>query len=456
MSASPHPEEQGGRSMHLALYLSEVGTQLGAWRHPRAGAVSPLSWDFYRDMALKAERACLDMVFLADKLSIDDIYGGSFAASVESRQLPQHAEPLSVMAALAGATSRIGLAGTVSATYAQPYTVARTLATIDHLSGGRVGWNVVTSVSDGEARNYGRERHLDHDQRYEKEEEFVELVKALWDSWGDNWLLRDREAGRYGDAGRLRYVDHDGRWFKVRGPLNVPRPPQGHPVQLQAGVSGNFERTAANHAEAVFAVAPTLERARAFSDRFRQQVQQAGRRAEAVKVLPGVVPVIGTSDAEARDLARELRELVLPQAALSFMSASMNHDLSQYPLHGPVPDIAQRISGSRGRFQVVIEQARADRLTLAQLATQYAQSLSFFAPVGTAQKVADELAQWWHSGACDGFVVLPAVMPLGAHDFLDQVVPALQERGAFRNRYPGTTLRDTLGLPKPGPGHPVQ
>ncbi|MFZ4286045.1 LLM class flavin-dependent oxidoreductase [Variovorax sp. HJSM1_2] len=437
------------RQMHLALYLSEVGSQLGAWRHPLAGNTAPLDWRFYKDMAQKAERACLDMIFLADKLSVDDVYGGDFAASVSSRALPQHAEPLSVMASLVGATSQIGLAATVSATYSQPYTTARMLATIDHLSGGRVGWNVVTSVSDGEARNYGQAEHLGHDPRYDKAQEFVALVKKLWDSWEDNWLIRDQASGIYGDASKVHRVDHNGAWFKVRGPLNVPRPPQGHPVQIQAGVSSNFERTALEQAEVIFAVQPTLEKARDFYARFKQQLETVGRSANSLKVLPGIVPIVGHTRQDALDLQRELNEKLLPQAALSFMSASMNHDLAQYELHAPVPDIAARITGSKGRFQAVLKKAQDEKLTLAQLGVWYAQSLSFFAPLGTAEEVAEQLITWFEARACDGFVVLPAIMPLGANDFLEKVVPLLQQRGAFRKAYPGTTLRDTLGLQIP-------
>lgn len=435
--------------MHLALYLAENGLQHGSWRHPRAADGNPLEWRFYRDMAQKAERARLDMIFLADKLSVDDVYAGDFSASVESRALPQHVEPLSVIASLVGATSHIGLAATVSATYSHPYTVARTLATIDHLSAGRVAWNVVTSVSDGEARNYGLDQHLGHDQRYAKAAEFTTLVKQLWDSWGDDWLVRDRASGRYGDAARLHYVDHQGDWFKVRGPLNVPRPPQGHPVQVQAGVSGNFERTALEQAEVIFGVQRDLGQAQDFYRRFKQQLVAGGRAADSLKVLPGIVPVIGRTRREALDLERELKELVLPTAALSFMSASMNHDLSQYPLQQTVPDIAAQLTGSKGRFEVVLKKARDERWTMAQLAVWYAQSLGFYAPVGTAGEVADELKKWCDEKAADGFVVLPAIMPLGADDFLEQVVPALQDRGAFRTEYPGTTLRDTLGLPRP-------
>ena len=441
--------------MHLALYVTETGSQLGAWRHERAAPSRTLDWRFYRDLAQRAEHACLDMLFLADKLSVDDVFGGDFKATVASRALPQHVEPLSVMASLVGATRHIGLAGTVSASYSHPYTVARTLATIDHLSEGRIGWNVVTSTSDGEGRNYGAAQHLAHDPRYDKAEEFVQVVKALWDSWESDWLIHDRAGGQYGNPDKVHRVDHVGDWFNVRGPLNVPRPPQGHPVQLQAGVSGNFERTAAREAEVVFTVQADFGKAQDFYRRFKQQVQDAGRARSSLKILPGVVPIVGETHREAQDLLRELKEKVMPLAALTFMSASMNHDLAQYPIDEPVPDIADRITGSKGRFQAVLQKARNEGMTLAQLGVWYAQSLSFFSPVGTVQEVCDALQHWHEQGACDGFVVLPAIMPLGADDLFDRIVPELQGRRVFRTAYPGRTLRDTLGLEVPANRHSV-
>lgn len=441
--------------MHLALYLTETSAHLGAWRHPEAVYVPALDLDFYRRLARKAEDACLDFVFLADKLSVDDIYGGDFAPTVRTRALPQHVEPFTVLSALAGATSHIGLAGTVSASYAHPYTTARVLASLDHLSGGRAAWNVVTSVSDGEARNYGLDRHLDHDARYAKAEEFVTVVKRLWDSWGDDWLVRDAVGGRHGDPARLHYIDHDGPWFKVRGPLNLPRPPQGHPVQIQAGVSGNFERSALQQAEVIFSVQSTLDGARDFYADFKRRLGDIGRSRDSLKILPGLVPIVGRSRREAQVLADELQRLVLPAAALSFISASMNYDLGQHPLDAPVPDIADQLTGSRGRFARVLAKARDEGLTLGQFALWYARSLSFFTPVGTAGEVADQMVRWHAEHACDGFVVLPAIMPRGADDFLEQVVPELQARGAFRKAYPGAAYATRSGWHAPPRASPT-
>ncbi|WP_211238087.1 NtaA/DmoA family FMN-dependent monooxygenase [Derxia gummosa] len=432
-------------SMHLALYLTDAGIHLGGWRHPRAERVPPLDLGWYRRLAQAAEHACLDLLFIADKLGLDDIHGGDFTSTVETRAVGGHPEPITMLSALAGATERIGLAGTVSASYAQPYTVARQLASLDHLSGGRAAWNVVTSVSDGEARNHGRDRHYEHAERYRRAAEFIEVVHKLWDSWQSGWEVIDKAAGRHGDASRLRAIDHAGEFFRVKGPLNLPRPPQGRPVLVQAGVSGDFRRVAARHAEIVFTVAADEGKARAAYAEFKAEVAAAGRDPAAVRVLPGIVPIVGETERDARDLDRELRELVLPRAGLSFMSASMNHDLAAYDPQAKVFDFTDRITGSKGRFEPVVRRAAAEGLTFAELGKWYGESLSFLAPVGTAAQVAELMARWFRDGVADGFVVLPAFMPDGARDFLAGVVPELRARGAFREGYADApTLRERL------------
>ncbi|WP_217808673.1 NtaA/DmoA family FMN-dependent monooxygenase [Derxia lacustris] len=436
-------------SMNLALFVSDAGTHLGGWRHPRAAAPQPPDLAALRALALHAESACIDTLFIADKLALDDIHGGSFASTVETRAIGGHAEPLTALAALAGVTTRIGLAGTVSSSYSQPYTVARMLASLDHLSGGRAGWNVVTSVSDGEARNHGLAQHLEHGERYRRAAEFIEVVQALWDSWLPGWEIADKASGVYGDASRLRAIDHAGEFFRVKGPINLPRPPQGRPVLIQAGVSDDFRRVAAARAEVIFSVQPDEAKARDFYRSFKAEVAALGRSPEQVRILPGIVPVIGATEREARELDRELRALVLPRAGLSFMSASMNHDLGAYDPDSKVFDFTDRITGSKGRFEAVVRKAIAEGLTFAQLGKWYGESLSFLAPVGSADQVADVLARWYRERAADGFVVLPPFMPDGARDFLDKVVPELQARGVFRSAYAGSTLRETLGLTVP-------
>ncbi|WP_277964317.1 LLM class flavin-dependent oxidoreductase [Pseudomonas sp. RIT-To-2] len=436
--------------MHLALYL-EAGIHQGGWRHPDSATRGGVDWPLYKKIAKRAEAACLDMLFVADKLSIDDNYGGHFADTVKYRPVARP-EPLTLLAALAAVTDRIGLGGTVSSSYSAPFTAARMLANIDHLSGGRAAWNVVTSVSDGEARNHGRATHYAHGERYQRAEEFIDVVRKLWDSHGDDALVRDVASGVHGDPSRLQYVDHRGAHFDVRGPLNIARPPQGHPVLIQAGVSETFIDLAARHAEVVFVVQATLPRARDFYRLIKERAKAFGRDPASIKVLPGIVPIVGVDARDAREKDALLKSLIRPEAGLSFMSASMNHDLSQYPLNAPLPDITERITGSKGRFQYVIQEAVARGMTVAEVGKWYAESLSFFSPVGSPQEVAQQLIDWYQAEACDGFVVLPAYLEEGDDLFLGQVVPLLQQAGVFRQSYPGTTLRDTLGLTTPGSG----
>ncbi|MEE4453521.1 LLM class flavin-dependent oxidoreductase [Novosphingobium resinovorum] len=435
--------------MHLALFLSFSGSHLAGWRHPLAGQGDPFDIARYQRIAAQAEAAKLDMLFVADKLSIDDIYGGTFEAAVRLRPAI-HVEPLTLLSALAVSTSRIGLGATISTSYSEPYHAARMFASIDHFSGGRAAWNAVTSVNDGEARNFSREEHLGHAERYERAAEFIDVVRLLWDTWEEDAIAPDKAAARYSDPARIHYADHRGKWFQVKGPLGAVRPPQGHPVLIQAGVSGAFQQLAAQGAEVIFPVQSTLEKARAFYADFKAQVVAAGRAPDSVKVLPGIVPIIADTDEEALQLEAELDALIDPEAGLSFMSGSMNYDLSVHPIDGPVPDIRDRIRGSKGRFDVVLKDAMDRGLTLGELGRSYAKGLAFAKFVGSPRTVADQMERWVAERGADGFVVMPPYMPGGAERFLEGVVPELQRRGLFRTEYEGTTLREHLGLERPG------
>lgn len=433
--------------MNLALYL-EAGTHQGGWRHPDSAANGSVDWRLYKKIARRAEAACLDMLFVADKLSIDDNYGGHLSETVKYRPIVRP-EPLTTLAALAAVTDHIGIGGTVSSSYSAPYTAARMLANVDHISGGRSAWNLVTSVSDGEARNYGRSQHFGHAERYGRANEFIELVQHLWDSWGDGALVLDAESGRYADPTKFHYVNHHGANFDVRGPLNIPRPPQGQPVLIQAGVSEAFIDLAAKNAEVVFVVQATLERSRDFYQLIKAKAKAFGREPDSIKVLPGIIPVVGRTPSEALEKDALLKSLIRPEAGLSFMSASMNHDMAQYPQDALMPDISEQITGSKGRFQVVIKQAVEKGLTVGEVGKSYAESLAFFSPVGDPREVADQLLEWYNAKACDGFVIMPPYLEEDEDLFLSGVVPLLQEAGAFRREYPGTTLRETLGLRRP-------
>jgi len=434
--------------MHLALFLSFSGSHLAGWRHSLAEHSDPFDIGRYVKLAASAEAAKLDMLFIADKLSIDDIYGGSFDAAVRLRPAI-HPEPLTLLSALAMTTSNIGLGATISTSYNEPYHAARMFASIDHFSGGRAAWNAVTSVNDGEARNFSRTEHLGHAERYDRAAEFIEVVRKLWDSWEEDAIAPDQAAARYADPSKIHYVDHQGEWFQVRGPLGSVRPPQGHPVLIQAGVSGAFQTLAARNAEIIFPVQSTLEKAQAFYTAFRSQVADAGRDPQSVKILPGIVPIIADTDEEAASLEAELDALIDPQTGLSFMSGSMNYDLSIHPIDAPVPDIRDQIRGSKGRFDVVLEDAIDRGMTLGELGKSYAKGLAFAKFTGSPRTVADRMEQWVTEQAADGFIVMPPFMPGGGERFLQDVVPELQRRGVFRTEYSGSTLRHHLGLAKP-------
>nr|WP_198526936.1 LLM class flavin-dependent oxidoreductase [Sphingomonas sp. Ant20] len=417
------------------------------WRHPQAGGADQ-GFGFYRRLAAQAEAAKFDMLFVADKLAVDDLYGNHFSTTVRYRA-SRGTEPLTLLSALAVTTERIGLGGTISTSYTEPYHVARMFASIDHLSGGRAAWNAVTSVSDAEAHNFGRAEHYDHATRYDRAAEYLDVVRRLWDTWEEDAIAPDKAASIYGDPAKVHYADHAGKWFDVKGPLSLPRPPQGHPVLIQAGASGAFQDLATRNAEVVFAVYPDINRAKAGYRRFKDDVAAAGRSPDAVRILPGMVPIIADSDDAAADLLGELDALVEPLAGLSFMSGSMNYDLADHALDEPVPDIRDLIRGSKGRFHYVIGKAIEEGWTFADLGRWYGSSLSFAKMVGSPRTVADEMQRWLVEEACDGFVVMPAFMPAGVDRMLHDVVPLLQSRGVFRRDYSASTLRGHFGLDRP-------
>lgn len=431
--------------MHLALYLTLSGLHLGAWRHPKARIDNPMDIGAWLSLARSAEDACLDMVFMADKLGIDGIYGGSIDATVRTRAIGGP-DPLTLITGLSVLTSRIGVAATVSTTYSEPYHTARAIGSINHFSQGRAGWNAVTSVSDSEARNFGRDRHLAHDERYERAGEFIQAVAALWSSWEDDALCRDQVAGVYANPSKIRAVNYCGDFIRTSGPLTQPPFSSSAPVLIQAGVSDKFINVAARYADVIFPVLSGIQRARQFVVNYRNAVALGGRNSDAVRILPGCVPIVAETDAAAQALRGELDALITTTAGLTFMSASMNTDLARYQASELTPDLDEEIGGSRGRFLPLIADARARGLTLGEFAREYASSLSFPIFAGSPVTVADEMIRWVEESGVDGFVVLPAYQLAGQDLFLTAVIPELQRRGAFRTAYKGTTLRDHLRL----------
>ncbi|WP_069866814.1 MULTISPECIES: LLM class flavin-dependent oxidoreductase [Pseudomonas] len=430
--------------MRLGAFLMGSGHHLAAWRHPKAPA-GALDFAHFRRLAQTAERGLFDAIFFADNLAL--------LGSPELASHTTHAEvldPLMLLAALASATERIGLISTVSTAYNAPYLLARRFASLDHLSGGRAGWNLVTSATDQEAHNFGRERHFDHAERYAQAEEYIDVALGLWDGFADDAFLRDKASGRYFDPAKLHISDHQGEHYRVRGPLNQPRPPQGYPVLVQAGSSEPGKELAARTAEVVFTAQQTLQDAQAFYADLKGRLARYGREPDELKVMPGLSPVLGRTQAEAEDLYAELQDLIEPQLGLALLSGMAGGlDLSAYPLDGPLPELPPS-NAMKSRQALFIELARRESLSIRQLYLKVAGARGHCTLVGGPRQIADHLEQWFTSGAADGFNIMPPLLPDGLDSFVDLVVPELQKRGLFRREYQGKTLREHLGLQRPG------
>ncbi|MFF0543696.1 LLM class flavin-dependent oxidoreductase [Nocardia thailandica] len=434
------------RTFHLNAFLLGVGHHEAAWRHPRTDARRLLQLAHYQELARIAERGKLDSVFFADTLAT--------GPRVERNAFGVF-EPLTLLAALAGVTEHVGLIATVSTGYNEPFNLARTFASIDHISGGRAGWNIVTSAGLDEAANFGLDAVPPHAGRYERAEEFVRVATALWDSWEPDAVVLDAEAGRFADPDKVHRVDHRGARFAVRGPLNSPRSPQGRPLLVQAGSSEDGKEFAARHAEAVFTAQRTLAEGVAFYRDLKSRLAAHGRDENDLKVLPGLVPFIAPTEAEARALEQEFTDLISPDYALRQLSAVLGVDLSEHPLDAPLPPLPDEaaVEGAKSRFTLIKELADSERLTVRQLIGKLGGGRGHRTFAGTPEQVADELQTWFEAGAADGFNIMPPYLPGGLDDFVDQVVPILQRRGLFRTDYTATTLRGHYGLAPVGSRH---
>ncbi|MFE5301923.1 LLM class flavin-dependent oxidoreductase [Streptomyces sp. NPDC056632] len=430
------------RRLHLNAFLMNTGHHDAAWRHPRTQPERITDLRYFQQLARTAERGLLDSVFLADGLAL---WGNARYNALGSL------EPLTLLSALAAVTEHVGLIATVSTTFNEPFHTARKFASLDHISGGRAGWNIVTSGTENEARNFGRDEHLEHRLRYARAREFVEVTTKLWDSWEDDAIVLDRERGVYADTDRVREIDHRGEHFAVRGPLNVPRSPQGHPLLVQAGSSEDGKEFAAQYAEAVFTAQQTLADGQAFYKDLKSRLVRHGRDEDQLLVLPGIAPVIGSTEAEARALEHELTELQIPEYGLAQLSGMLGTDLTGVPLDGPLPDLPEErdINGNKSRFTLVAELARRDDLTVRELIARLGAGRGHRVLAGTPEQIADELQRWFTQGAADGFNIMPPHLPGGLEDFVDHVVPILQRRGLFRTEYTGRTLREHYGLVRP-------
>lgn len=426
------------RKIHFGLFLLGTGSHVAGWRMP--GAIDSFqNIDQVRAIAQDAERGLFDMIFMGDNLHADPAAHPSYTARLE---------PLTLLSAIAGATKHIGLGATVSTTYSDPFTVARVFASLDHLSGGRAAWNAVTTANPLAAANFGT-IHPDHAKRYEIAEEFLTVVRGLWDCWADDAIAADRETGLYIDPAKVRCLDHEGAHFKVKGPLNIGRAPQGQPIILQAGGSGPGQELAAKSADVVFSVTQDLDEARNFYRSVKDRLPNYGRTEDSMVVLPGVMPIVGRTEREAHDKLAALQGFVSETNALSLLSDRFGIDMSVYDLDGPVPTDLKPSDNYHAFAKVMLDKARREDMRLRDVYNLMAAARGHWVLCGTPEHIADTLETWFTTGAADGFNVMPSHFPDGLTDFVDMVVPILQHRGLYRTEYEGTTLRDRMGLKRP-------
>lgn len=431
------------RELHLNAFLMDTGHHEASWRLPESDALAALDPRHYVRLAQLAEDAKFDSIFFAD---------GQVAIGTGEFRASGQLEPLTLLTAVAGATSRIGLIATASTTYNEPYALARRFATVDHVSGGRAGWNIVTSATQEEAENFSLADRPLQATRYERADEFLDVATKLWDSWADDHQVGDKEAGVWGDPTRLRAIDHVGTHFRVAGPLNVPRPVQGYPLLVQAGASEQGRAFAAKHAEAIFVAHQTLEQAQEFYADIKAQVAAAGRHPDHVVVLPGLVPIIGSTEAEATALAQQLDDLRIAGYGLRQLAQYLEVPESELPLDEPLPRYVveqERREGFDSRAKLVIELAEREGLTVRQLLGRLGGGRGHHVLIGTPEQVADHIETWFTQGAADGFNIMGAALPSGLETFIETVLPILRARGLFRTEYAGTTLREHYGLPRP-------
>ncbi|MEV6596797.1 LLM class flavin-dependent oxidoreductase [Actinoplanes sp. NPDC051346] len=429
--------------LHLNAFLMGVGHHEAAWRLPQSDPYAHVNVAHYRNLARIAERGKLDSLFLAD---------GPVLWDQVERRPSGTLEPTVLLTALAAATERIGLIATASTTYNEPYNLARRFASLDLISDGRAGWNIVTTAGLDAARNFNLDHLPAHAERYERAAEFVDVSLKLWDSWDDEAILADKERGVWGDSDRIYPPAHAGRFYRVAGALNVPRSAQGHPLLVQAGSSQNGRTFAAKYAEAVFTAHQTLADAQQFYDDLKRRATEHGRDPHHVKILPGIVPVIGDTEAQARELDAELNRLIRPEFALPGLAELLGVDVAdlrldaELPAHLPEED---ELEGAKSRRTLVVNLGRRERLTVREIIAWLGGGRGHLTFTGTPEQVADAITGWYDAGAADGFNIMPPVLPDGLEQFVDRVVPILQERGRFRTDYTGHTLRDHYGLPRP-------
>jgi FMN-dependent oxidoreductase (nitrilotriacetate monooxygenase family) len=416
----------------------------GAWRYPGAWPDANFNFPHIKRLAQTLERGKFDAFFMADHMAVLNMPTKALKRSHTATSF----EPFTLLSALSQATERLGLAATASTTFDTPYHIARRFASLDHISGGRAAWNVVTTSNPDAALNFGMDEHMEHSQRYRRAREFYDVVTGLWDSWADDAFIRDVENGIYFDPDKMHVLDHKGEFLSVRGPLNIARPIQGWPVIVQAGASEPGRQLAAETAEAVFTSQASLAIGQAFYKDVKGRAEKLGRSRDHIKILPAAFVVVGDTLEEARRKRDKLDSLVHPDSGLASLSIALGHDASGFDLDGPLPEIPETNASKSGRERT-IEMARNENLTVRELAQRVGgrTGLSF---IGTPKMIADQMHEWLETEGSDGFTIQFPFLPMGLDDFVNQVVPELQRRGIFREEYEGKTLRENLDLPRPG------
>ena len=432
------------KQMHLGAFMRPVSIHTAWWRHPDSAPEANFSLKHLVHSIQTLERGKFDAFFMADHLAVLNM---PIEALKRSGTVTSF-EPFTLLSALAMVTERIGLIATASTTYDAPYHIARRFASLDHISAGRAGWNIVTTSNPDAARNFGMTEHMDHAERYARAREFHDVVTGLWDSFAEDAFIRDKESGIFWDPSRMHKLDHEGKYLSIAGPLNIARPVQGWPVIVQAGASDSGRQLAAEVAEMIFAAGGPVADARAYYADIKSRAAKAGRDPALIKILPGALVTVAETDDAAREKRALLDSLVHPDSGMAALSIALGTDARAFDLDAPLPDIPETNQSQSGR-QRVLERARRENLTVRQLAMALGGygGLSF---TGSAKTIADEMQHWLESDACDGFNIMFPTIPGGVEDFVRWVVPELQRRGIFRKEYAGTTLREHLGLPRPG------
>lgn len=435
------------KMLHLNAFLMTAGHHEAAWRLPESNPYAGVDVDHHINLARIAERGTFDSIFFADGPALFSDIGRRPAGGLE---------PLTLLAAIAVATERIGLIATASTTYNSPYNLARRFASIDHISGGRAGWNVVTTAAPQAARNFGLEEQPPHQERYERAEEFLEVVRSLWQGWEPDSVLADKDAGVWGDSSKVHASSHQGRFYRVEGPLNVQRTPQVEPLLVQAGSSESGKELAGKYAEAVFTAHQTLQDSVAFYDDVKRRAAAYGRNPDHVKILPGIVPVIGETEEEARRKDEELNRLIRPEYALRQLTQTLRLEPGSLQLDDHLPEglpEEDEIEGAKSRYTLIVNLARRESLTVRELIGRLGGGRGHRTFAGTPEQVAEAIEDWFVNGAADGFNIMSPVLPSGLETFVETVIPILRERGFFREEYESETLRGHYGLPVPASPH---